>query len=61
MTPPDVIWQASLLDTSGAPRLDDSFAALTRVKLDATSWVDHARAWVSSSDQLFAELLAGTD
>ena len=61
MTPPDVTWQASLLDTAGAPGVDDSFARLSRVELDATSWVDHAPAWVSASDQLFAELLAGTD
>ena len=59
--PPGVTWQASLLDAAGGPGVDDSFAHLTRVELDATSWVDHAPGWVAGSDQLFAELLAGTD
>ncbi|MDP9072543.1 MAG: alpha-ketoglutarate-dependent dioxygenase AlkB [Actinomycetota bacterium] len=60
-TSPDVTWQASLLDVAGAATVDGSFSRLTRIQLDATSWVDHARAWVSSSDQLFADLLAGVD
>ncbi len=60
-TSPDVTWQASLLDVAGAATVDGSFSGLTRIQLDATSWVDHARAWVSSSDQLFADLLAGAD
>ncbi len=60
-TSPDVTWQASLLDAAGAPGVDESFSRLTRISLDATSWVDHAPVWVSGSDQLFADLLAGVD
>lgn len=52
-------WQASLLDASTRPEVDDTFARLERITLDDTSWVDYAPAWVSGSDALFAELMAG--
>ena len=56
-TSPNVTWQPSLLDAVGDLDIDDSFSGLTRIQLDATSWVDHAPGWVSGSDLLFAELL----
>lgn len=59
-SPHHVTWQASLLDAE-AVAVDASFAGCTRIQLDATSWVDHAPGWVSGSDQLFAELLAGAE
>jgi alkylated DNA repair dioxygenase AlkB len=60
-TRPDVPWQASLLDATAAPDVDESLSGLARVDLDGTSWVDVAPGWVSGSEQLFADLLAGTD
>lgn len=50
-------WQPTLLDGS-VPGLDESFSALRRIRLDESSWVDHAAAWVGGSDELFAELVA---
>ena len=61
MSAPDLAWQPSLLEASAAPDVDPSFSSLSRIRLDPTSWVDHAPAWVSGSDRLFADLLAGTD
>lgn len=61
MNAPDLAWQPSLLEAAAEPDVDESFASLQRIQLDATSWVDHAPAWVSGSDRLFAELLSGTD
>ncbi len=58
MTSPHVNWQASLLDTDGAPAVDSSFGGLTRIQLDERSWVDHAPGWVSASDRLFSDLVA---
>ena len=49
-------WQQSLFD-DGPPRLDVSFAALERLQLDDTSWIDYCPGWLSGSDELFAELL----
>jgi alkylated DNA repair dioxygenase AlkB len=54
-----MVWQASLLDHGAGPSIDESFAGLSRVDLDETSWVDHAPGWVSGSDALFAELVDG--
>ncbi len=56
MAPP-VAFQPSLFDRSGAS-FDASFSALERIRLDETSWIDHAPAWVRGSDLLFAEVLA---
>ena len=50
-------WQPSLLDGAAQTSIDGSFASLTRVDLDPESWIDHAPAWVSGADDLFAELL----
>ena len=53
---PDLAWQASLFD-SGPPQIDVSFAGLTRLQLDETSWVDHCPGWLAGSDGVFARLL----
>lgn len=55
---PNVTWQPSLLDATTELDIEESFAGLTRIQLDPTSWVDHAPGWVTGSDQLFAEVLA---
>jgi alkylated DNA repair dioxygenase AlkB len=55
-------WQPSLLDSSADEvGIDASFASVKRIDLDAESWVDHAPGWVSGADELFAEILDGTD
>ena len=54
-------WQASLFHASASPGIDHSFSTLTRIELDATSWVDHVSGWVSASDELFADLLANVE
>lgn len=53
----ELAWQQSLFD-GGTPHLDVSFAALERVDLDETSWIDYCPGWLAGSDELFAELLA---
>jgi alkylated DNA repair dioxygenase AlkB len=57
---PDLSWQPSLL-MSEEQDIDTTFAELERIRLDDTSWVDHAAGWVSGSDSLFAELLENLD
>ncbi|MGH9037560.1 MAG: alpha-ketoglutarate-dependent dioxygenase AlkB, partial [Acidimicrobiia bacterium] len=61
MSSPDLAWQPSLLDVAAEPGIDESFTSLRRLRLDVTSWVDHAPGWVTGSDRLFAELLADAD
>jgi alkylated DNA repair dioxygenase AlkB len=61
VSPSATTWQASLFHGAATPAIDPSFSGLTRVQLDATSWVDHLPGWVSSSDELFADLLANVD
>jgi alkylated DNA repair dioxygenase AlkB len=51
-----VPFQPSLFDRP-PPALDESFAALARIPLDETSWVDHAPGWIRGSDALFDEVL----
>ena len=53
-------WQPSLFD-SNEPDFDASFSALRRIDLDPESWIDHAPAWVSGSDQLFEAVLESHD
>ena len=53
---PSLTWQPSLLAGASAPSIDDQFAALTRVDLDDTAWVDHAPGWVAGSDEVFHRL-----
>jgi alkylated DNA repair dioxygenase AlkB len=52
-----VAWQTSLLDSAAETELDRSFSELTRIGLDATSWVDYVPGWLGGSDDLFAQLL----
>ncbi len=62
-TDPHVNWQPSLLDSlpenTPAAAVDEAFSVLTRIQLDPASWVDYAPRWVTGSDQLFADLVAG--
>ena len=55
---PHLAFQPSLLDAAPGVSLDETFAGLERLHLDATSWVDHQPGWVTASDDLFAELVA---
>ena len=57
---PDLTWQPSLFDTV-APGFDAEFSTLERIHLDPTAWVDYAPAWVSGSDELFAQVLEERD
>jgi alkylated DNA repair dioxygenase AlkB len=57
----DLVWQPSLLAVQETPAVDASFASLRRIQLDEESWVDYAPAWVSGSDRLFEDILAGRD
>jgi len=57
----DLSWQPSLLDAGPEPEVDQSFSGLVRIALDDRSWVERVPGWVSGSDSLFAQLLAGTD
>ena len=52
-------WQPSLLAADAEPAIDVGFAALTRVELDETAWVDHATGWVTGSDEVFHRLREG--
>lgn len=60
-TSPDFVWQPSLLQVGTSPSIDSAFGNLTRIRLDDESWVDHAPAWVSGSDPLFAHLVEALD
>jgi alkylated DNA repair dioxygenase AlkB len=57
---PDLAWQPSLLAVE-AVSIDPSFSGLQRIQLDDVSWVDHAPEWVTGSDRVFEEVLAGRD
>ena len=58
MTPRSLVWQPSLLLAQDRLGVDEDFSSLQRIWLDSSSWVDHAPAWLSGSDELFAELVA---
>ncbi|MCA1706501.1 MAG: alpha-ketoglutarate-dependent dioxygenase AlkB [Actinobacteria bacterium] len=58
---PDISWQPSLFGATEEPAIDQSFAALERIQLDAESWVDHSPNWVSGADALFEELVGTLD
>ena len=60
MASPNLSWQPTLFDTV-APAFDASFATLERIQLDPTAWVDYAPAWVTGSDELFAQVLEERD
>jgi alkylated DNA repair dioxygenase AlkB len=52
-----VSWQPSLFESAPEPGVDDTFASLQRITLDARSWVDHAPEWVTGGEALFEELV----
>ena len=52
----DIIWQPSLFGDE-APAIDRDFGKLRRIQLDDVSWVDHAPAWLTSSDKLFHDIV----
>jgi alkylated DNA repair dioxygenase AlkB len=54
---PRLVWQTSLFEESGAPRVDHDFRGLVRHQLDATAWVDHVPGWLEHADEMFAWLL----
>jgi alkylated DNA repair dioxygenase AlkB len=58
-TSPNLVWQPSLFASAALVDVDRSFSALRRIQLDEEAWVDHAPEWVSGSDRLFEEILAG--
>jgi alkylated DNA repair dioxygenase AlkB len=41
----------------GEMAVDTTFATAHRIRLDATSWVEHVPGWLSGSDQLLQELI----
>jgi len=49
-------WRPSLF-TLGPPHPDPTFATLVRHDLAEQAWVDHARAWVDGSAELFERLV----
>jgi alkylated DNA repair dioxygenase AlkB len=53
---PDIAWQPSLFGDE-EPAIDRDFKNLERIQLDEQSWVDHAPAWLSSSDKLFHDIV----
>jgi alkylated DNA repair dioxygenase AlkB len=57
----DLTFQTSLFDVSERPSFDTAFTGLERITLDASSWVDSAKAWVRGSDRLFEEIFATRD
>lgn len=50
-------WQPSLF-ASDHLEVDPAFQSLTRIELDADSWVDHCPSWLAGSDAAFEELLS---
>jgi alkylated DNA repair dioxygenase AlkB len=52
-------WQPSLFAAGPSVAVERSLPGLRRVRLDETSWVDHAPGWVSGSDLLFEQVLEG--
>src|SRR5690242_8286638 len=52
--------QLRLFETA-TPSIDEGFANLERIDLDATAWVDFAPGWVSGSDAFFDELVRTRD
>jgi alkylated DNA repair dioxygenase AlkB len=57
---PDLTWQPSLFGVEDVD-IDRSFSRLRRIQLDDEAWVDHAPGWVSGSDRVFEDVLAGRD
>ena len=42
-----------------APSVDESFRTAHRIALDGTSWIEHVPGWLSGSEHLLRELIAG--
>jgi alkylated DNA repair dioxygenase AlkB len=57
---PDLTWQPSLFGIEDVD-FDRTFSRLRRVDLDEEAWVDHAPGWISGSDRVFEEVLAGRE
>jgi alkylated DNA repair dioxygenase AlkB len=55
----DVLWQPSLLESGGDPRVDRSFSGLVHHDLDEKAWIEHVPGWVANADVLFEHLLTG--
>lgn len=49
-------WQGSLLG-GAEPAIDATFAARSRVELDADSWIDVVPGWLHGADEVFARLV----
>jgi alkylated DNA repair dioxygenase AlkB len=57
--PPSIAYQPSLFASAsrGAePSIDEGFAGVRRIQLDATSWIDLLPGWVRGADRLFERL-----
>jgi alkylated DNA repair dioxygenase AlkB len=54
----EVTWQTDLLGSAAEPAVDAALAGLTRIALDARTWVDHLPSWVRGADRLMDDLLA---
>ncbi len=52
--------QTSLFEP-GVSGIDETWATLQRIHLDATAWLDYAPGWVSGSDALFQQILDSRD
>jgi hypothetical protein len=48
--------QLGLFDAA-EPAIDTAFATARRIRLDATSWVEHVPGWLAGSEALFSTLL----
>ena len=55
--PPPLVWQGSLFGAA-APGVDQRFSTLTRVELDAASWIDVVPGWLSGADEVFSALVS---
>lgn len=51
-----VTWQPSLLDHDEPTHIDPQLTGRTRLRLDATSWIDHLPGWVRGGDSLLEDL-----
>lgn len=51
-----ITWQPSLLDLGEPTTIDLDLAGRTRIRLDATSWIDHLPGWVHGGDALLDKL-----
>jgi alkylated DNA repair dioxygenase AlkB len=52
----ETLWQPALFG-AGAPSVNPAFEGISRIDLDATSWVDHLPEWLAGSDSVFETLV----